>query len=234
MLLVVAADEGVMPQTREHLAVCELLGLRHGLVVMTKSDLAPADQRDLVELEIDELLAPTPFAGAPVLQVSSVTGEGIASVEEALVALATGARRCRRRRRCARGARLAIDRAFVLQGQGSVVTGTLSGAPLSVGAELILLPAEKPVRVRGLHVHGESVPEAPPRERVAVQLGGVEVAELERGMTLATPGTLAACRRLLVDVHVLPDAPAPLRTASSVRVHLLSGESLAAVRLIGG
>jgi selenocysteine-specific elongation factor len=233
MLLVVAADEGVMPQTREHLAVCELLGLRHGLVVMTKSDLASADQRDLVELEIDDLLARTPFAGAPVLQVSSVTGEGIAAVEAALVGLAyalgdtddDGLRR---------GARLAIDRAFVLQGQGGVVTGTLSGAPLAVGTDLTLLPAGKPVRVRGLHVHGEAVPEAPPRERVAVQLGGVEVAELERGMTLATPGTLAACRRLLVRVQALPDAPAPLRTASSVRVHLLSGESLASVRLFGG
>ena len=222
MLRVVAADEGVKPQTREHLAVCELLGLEHAIVALTKIDLASPDQRELAELEVAELIASTRFAAAPILGVSSRTGQGIPELADALTALANrlddpGSRDL--------GVRLPIDRAFHLQGQGSVVTGTLSGASVQPGDVLQLLPADREVRVRSVQVHGHAVASAPPRERVALQLAGVELDDLQRGMTLATPGTLVARRRLLCRIRVLPDAPAPLRAGAEVRVHLLSSES---------
>ncbi len=231
ILLVVAADEGIMPQTREHLAVCELLGLERGLVAITKRALASAEQRELVELEVADLLARGPFAGAPIFHVDSVSGEGVPALAAALLELS---RAIDDTPPAGRGVRLPIDRAFVLHGQGTVVTGTLSGAGVHVGDELELLPAGRRLRVRGVHIHGLPVEEAPPSERVALQVAGADLAELARGMTLCTSGAFLASKRLLCRLRLLPDAPGPLRNGAEVRVHLLSSEALARVRLPGG
>jgi selenocysteine-specific elongation factor len=205
MLLVVAADEGVRPQTREHVAICDLLGVPEALVVLTKADLVAGAMCDLVEIEVGELLAPTRFRGAPVVRASSLDGTGIAALRERLMALANADRRADRR---GLPVRMPIDRAFHLRGQGVVVTGTITAGRLSVGEAVAVLPGGEPVRVRSLQSHGEKRAEVLPGERAAVQLSGIELEKLARGMTLAAPGSLRASRRLCVRLRLLDDVPA--------------------------
>jgi selenocysteine-specific elongation factor len=229
LLLVVAADEGVRAQTREHLAVAELLGVPAAVVAVTKTDLVPADLLDLVELEIEELLAPTRFAGAPVFRVSSRSGAGVAALADALVALAAHAGASPA---AADPARLPVDRAFVVRGHGVVATGTLIRGELRAGDGLRLEPGGREVRVRALEVHGRSREVALAGSRVAVLLGGVEASEVARGQELVGPGGAAPARRLLARVRLLPDSPLALAGSTEVRLHLHAGETPARVRAL--
>jgi selenocysteine-specific elongation factor len=229
VLLVVAADESVMPQTREHFHVCRLLGVPRGLVAITKCDLADLESQALAELEVRELVEGSFLADRPVLRVSARTGEGLSALREALTALAHETPP-----RSSEGLfRLPVDRVFTLRGFGTVVTGTLVGGEVAAGDELEVLPAGKLVRVRGLQVHGRGVERASAGTRAALNLGGVEPAELRRGDLLVTPGTLRPTSMLDVDITLL-DTARPLPDGSRVRVHAASAEILARVRLLGG
>jgi selenocysteine-specific elongation factor len=224
VLLVVAADESVMPQTREHFHICRLLGLRHGLVALTKCDVADADSRALAELETRELLAGSFLEDAPLVPVSARTGEGLPRLLEELdrVGERVGTRSD------AGLLRLPLDRVFSLRGFGTVVTGTLVSGEIAAGDEVELLPAGRRARVRGLHVHGEAVERASAGTRTAVNLAGVEVADLQRGDVLARPATLRPTS--LLDVEITPLPGQRLDDRRRVRVHLASAEVLARVR----
>jgi selenocysteine-specific elongation factor len=235
MLLVVAADEGVKPQTREHLAICSLLGIPAGLVALTKADLATPDLLELAQLEVEELLAATPFAGAPVMPVSSATGQGVPELKAALLELAT---RHAVAAELELPARLPIDRAFHLRGLGAVVTGTLAGGRVRVGDALELLPpapgVDGTVRVRSVQVHGQARDEALAGERTSLQLTGAPLESLRRGLQLGAPGAFTATTSLLARVALLPEAPAPATGFTPVRLHLHAGEALGRMRPLGG
>jgi len=225
--LVVAADESVMPQTREHFHICRLLGVPRGLVVLTKCDVADADSQAIAELEARELVAGSFLEAAPLVRVSARTGEGLPALREALLALA--------RESPARPsdglARLPVDRVFSMKGFGVVVTGTLVAGELATGEEVEALPSGRRARVRGLQVHGETVERAAAGTRTAVNLAG-EVEGLARGEVLARPGTLRATSMIDALVSLLPGAR-PLADGARVRVHAASAEVLARVRLLG-
>ena len=227
MLLVVAADEGVKPQTREHLAVCSLLGIPAGIVALTKADLVAPDLLELAQLEVEELLAGTPFADAPVFPVASPTGQGIPELEAALLGLAE---RYATPADPERPARLPVDRAFHLKGLGVVVTGTLASGAVHPGDTLTVLPRGESVRVRSVQVHGQPREEAEAGERTSLQLTGVSLEELARGMTLGTPGAFEATTSLLARFTLLPDAPAPIRGFVPVRLHLYASEVIGRLR----
>ncbi|OQC42231.1 MAG: Selenocysteine-specific elongation factor [Acidobacteria bacterium ADurb.Bin051] len=226
LLLVVAADEGIEPQTREHLAIAGLLGIPRAVVAITKCDLVEPDLAELAALETAELLAPTPFAGSPVLRVSSLTGEGIEALRDALLAAAEAVAAPPDPEA---PARLPLDRAFHLHGRGVVVTGTLVSGSVRPGDQLALLPAGGSARVRTVQVHGVERDRAEAGERVALQLAGPQLAELPRGAVLATPGAFVASRRLVARYRLLPEA-APLTASLPVRFHLFSHEGLGRVR----
>jgi selenocysteine-specific elongation factor len=229
VLLVVAADESVMPQTREHFHICRLLGIRSGLVALTKCDIADAESQTVAEMEVRELLAGSFLEDAPVLRVSARTGLGLPALGEALGALA--------RRAAARPAggvlRLPVDRAFTLRGFGTVVTGTLVSGALAPGDEVELLPGGRRARVRGLQVHGAPVERLDAGNRAAVNLAGLEIADVARGDVVVRPGTLRASRLLDVELTLLGGEKA-LKDLSRVRAHIASAERLARVRLLGG
>lgn len=214
VLLIVAANESVMPQTREHFDICRLLGIERGIVVLTKTDLVDADTLALAELEARELVAGTSLAGAPVVSVSAHTGAGLTELREAIAALAdTDGQRPR-----AGAARVPIDRVFSVKGFGTVVTGTLTAGTLAVEDAVVLLPGARDARVRGLQVHGAPVGAVTAPRRVAVNLGGVDVQDVRRGMTLSAPGALPSTRRIDVRLELLPGS-AGLRHGARVRVH---------------
>ncbi|MEK6337100.1 MAG: selenocysteine-specific translation elongation factor [Acidobacteriota bacterium] len=226
--LVIAADESVMPQTREHFDICRLLGITKGLVIITKKDLVDEELLELVSAEARELSAESFLKNSPVVAVSSRTGEGIEELKETLREIGSQV--------AARSAdfvtRLPIDRSFTKRGFGAVVTGTLIAGQINEGDELELLPARTRVRVRGLQVHGEQVKSAFAGQRTAVNLGGIEAAAIERGMSLAPPGRLRPTQALDVRVQLLENAPRPLRSRQRVRVHLGAAEVLARVRVL--
>ena len=226
--LVIAADEGVMPQTREHFDICRLLGVKAGLVVITKRDAVDDELLQLVRAEAEELVKDSFLEDAPILPVSSRTGEGLEELKETLreVALGTPARLSET------VARLPVDRAFTMRGFGAVVTGTLVAGEIREGDEMELLPLERRVRVRGLQVHGQAVERAVAGQRTAVNLGGVETGQLERGMVLAQTGRLRPSQIMDARVEVLKSAPRSLRSRSRVRVHLGAAEVLARVRVL--
>ena len=225
--LVVAADESVMPQTREHFHICRLLGVPRGLVVLTKCDAADADSQAIAELEARELVAGSFLESAPLVRVSARTGEGLPSLREALLALA----RESPPRPSSGLLRLPIDRVFSMKGFGAVVTGTLVAGELATGEEVEALPSGRRARVRGLQVHGESVGRSAAGTRTAVNLVG-EVEGLARGEVLARPGTLRATSMIDAVVSLLPGAR-PLADGARVRVHVASAEVLARVRWLG-
>lgn len=228
VLLVVAADESVMPQTREHFHICRLLGVRHGLVALTKVDLVDADTLALARLELREFLEGSFLADAPVLPVSARTGAGLDALREALRTLSE-----RLAPRLVDGLlRLPLDRVFTLRGFGTVVTGTLIAGSLALGDELELYPRARRVRVRGLHVHGQAVERAQAGTRVALNLAGLDVQDAERGDVLARPGSLAPSALLDVQVTLLPGQR--LADQARVRVHVASAEVLARVRRLEG
>ena len=229
VLLVVAADESVMPQTREHFEICSLLNVKRGVVALTKIDLVSEDLRELAELEIRELLQGTLLAGAPVVPVSGRTGEGVPALGEAL---ATAARDLEPRD--ASGlARLPVDRSFTIRGFGTVVTGTMFSGTIRAGQQLTLYPAERIVRVRRVEVHDEEATEARAGERAALNLQGVEVSEASRGSVVATTGAFRPSGLVDVRLQLLESAPAPLKDLARVRYHLATAEVLARVKLLG-
>ena len=214
VMLVVAADESVMPQTREHFDICRLLDLRAGLIVLTKCDIADPDLQELAALEARELASGSFLEDAPILRVASTTGVGLDALTSTLVQLSSAVRR----RPIDRPARLPIDRVFSVKGFGTVVTGTLVAGQLAEGADLMVLPRGMTVTARGLHVHGARRTEAVAGERVAVNLGGVEVSDLSRGDTLCSPSSVEVTRRFDVAIDLLGSSR-PLRHGARVRFH---------------
>jgi len=239
VLLVVAADEGVKPQTREHLDVCRLLGLDRAVVALTKVDLVAADLLELAELEVAELLAGTPFAEAPRFAVSSTTGEGVEELKAALLAVAAEAAAAADEGGAGGGepreaapVRLPVDRAFHLKGLGVLVTGTLAAGTIRPGDSLELLPAGRAVRVRSIQVHGAPRGAAAAGERTSLQVTGVSLDEVERGMELVEPGRFAVTRRFAGRLALLADAPKPIAGPTPVRVHLHAAEVMGRLRPI--
>jgi selenocysteine-specific elongation factor len=227
LLLVVAADEGVKPQTREHLAVCSLLGIPAALVVLTKVDLVSSDLLELAQLEVEELIAPTPFAGSAILPVSSTTGEGIPELKAALLDLAA---KNAMPDEPGKPARLPVDRAFHLKGLGVVVTGTLGSGAVKPGDTLELLPKGERVRVRSVQVHGQPREQAEAGERTSLQLTGVALEDLARGMQLGLPDAFQSTTSLFARFTLLAEAPAPIRGFVPVRLHLYAAEVLGRMR----
>ncbi|HSB62622.1 MAG TPA: selenocysteine-specific translation elongation factor, partial [Thermoanaerobaculia bacterium] len=217
VLLAVASDDSVMPQTREHLDILKLLGLTSGVVARTKSDLVDAETGALVEEEIKELLKGSFLASAPIVPVSAVTGEGIQVLRRQLTEAAA---RIAREDRSRRTARVFLDRAFTMKGFGPVVTGTLDGGRLAPEDPLTLLPEGLDVRVRRLEVHGEERAQAQAGERTSLNLAGVERATLRRGQALVARGGLEPSSVLTVEVTWLPSPAAPIEDGARLRVHL--------------
>jgi len=230
LALVIAADEGVMPQTREHFDICRLLDVRNGLMVITKKDLVDEEMLTLVEDEARELVDGSFLEDAPVVAVSSRTGAGL---DELRVRLSEIARRVPPRSSDFT-MRLPIDRAFSMKGFGSVVTGTLISGKITEGDELELLPPKVNVRVRGLQVHNKPVHEAHAGQRTAVNLAGIDTSQIERGMVLAAAGRLRPTQVVDVWIDVLPGASRAVRSRSRVRFHIGAAEVLGRVRVLEG
>lgn len=226
--LVVAADEGVMPQTREHFDIARLLEVKSGLVVITKTDAVDAELLELVRAEIEELTAGSFLAAAPVVAVSARTGAGLDELRETIRAV--GVKVPGRSARAI--TRLPVDRVFTMRGFGAVVTGTLVAGEIAEGDEMELLPGRLPARVRGVQVHGAPIERARAGQRTAVNLGGVEAASIERGMVLAPAGSLQTTQIVDAAVEVLASASRGLRSRQRVRVHLGTAEVLARVALL--
>jgi selenocysteine-specific elongation factor len=224
LLLVIAATEGVMPQTREHFHICRLLGIPRGLIVLTKIDLAGDTAIEAAEMGARELVRGSFLEDAPILRVSSRLGTGLEAVGATLLDLAKGTRA-----RAPSGLlRLPVDRVFTLRGFGTVITGTLVSGRVEIGEELIALPSGRRVRVRGLQVHGQKVEAAVAGERTAMNLAGVLVEELSRGDVLVREDTLRNTSAAHVFLRLLPNES--LKNGARVRVHAASAEVLARTR----
>lgn len=228
VLLVVAADEGVMPQTREHFEICRLLETKAGLVVLTKKDLVDEELLEIVKLETAELVENSFLENAPVIAVSAKTGEGIEQLKETLKALALRIPP----RKNERVARLPIDRSFTVKGFGAVVTGTLVSGEIRDAQEMEILPDARKARVRGLQTHGKAVKNITAGQRTAVNLGGVEHAEIERGMILAERDALRPTQIFDAEIEVLKDAKRSLKSRQRVRVHIGTIEALGRVQVL--
>ncbi len=234
VMLVVAADESLMPQTREHFDICRLLAIKAGLIVITKCDMVEADFAELVEAEVSEYVAGSFLENAPILRVSSRTGEGIEQLKQALGKLAQQVA-VRDERAIAR---LPIDRVFTIKGFGTVVTGTLVAGQINTGDELEVLPPNQlgdklKTKTRGLQVHGKTTQTARAGERTAVNLQGIELDAVTRGQTLAPANRLQASSLLDVSIQLLKTAPRPLRTRARLHLHIGTAEVLARVVLLG-
>ena len=227
-MLVIAADEGVMPQTREHLAICSLLRIKRGLIALTKTDLVEADWLELVREDLATLTRGTFLEGAPIVPVSSRTGQGMDALRAALRDLAATVPS----RASDQLARLPIDRVFTIKGFGTVVTGTLMAGRLRVDDRAEVFPGGLQAKVRGLQTHGHAVTESSAGQRTAVNLQGVERAAVERGNVLGLAGTLVPSVLMDGTLELLADAPRPLKTRDRVRVHAGTSEILARVLLL--
>jgi selenocysteine-specific elongation factor len=227
-LLVVAADDSVMPQTREHLEILRLLGLRHGVIALTKCDLVDETTREVVELEIRDLVQGTFLENAPLVATSAQSGQGIAELKAAIAEM------CRHveERRGQQWFRLAIDRSFIVQGHGTVVTGSVTSGSLRVGEEVEWLPRGQRVRVRSLQNHDRSVEEVHVGQRAAINLAGVHHEDVVRGQELATPGYLAPSRVMTVRLHCLADMKRPIKHRMPVRFHIGTAEIMGTVALL--
>jgi selenocysteine-specific elongation factor len=215
VLLVIAADEGVMPQTREHLDIIDLLDVRRGLVVLTKIDLVDGDWLGLVQEEIRAAVKGRSIEDAPVIPVSAVSGQGLPQLVAALDAvLESAADRADFGR-----PRLPIDRVFTMSGFGTVVTGTLADGSIKVGEEMEVVPKGTIVRIRGLQRHNQKVEYIGPGSRVAANLIGVEKSDLERGDVLAAPHALQPANRIDASLRVLSSAPQPVRHGAQMVMH---------------
>jgi selenocysteine-specific elongation factor len=227
VLFVVAADESVMPQTREHFAICRLLGVRAGVIALTKIDLADPDIIELAMMDVRELAAGSFLSAAPVVPVSAKTGAGLDDLRRALASMSE---RIPERAVVGLPPRLPVDRVFSMRGFGTVVTGTLTSGTLRADDELVLLPRGRRVKVRGLQVHGQARDHATAGRRVAVNLGGVERTDVERGDTLTAADAFEVTRRIDVRLEMLADAP-ELKHGARVRFHHGTTEVLGRVAL---
>jgi selenocysteine-specific elongation factor len=227
-LLVIAADESIKPQTREHFAICKLLGIPAGLVALTKSDLVDRDILELVRLEVEELVMGSFLEGQPIVPVSSTTGAGL---DELRAAILQSVANVDDRDAARRVFRLPIDRVFTMKGFGSVITGTTYSGRVRVDDEVEVLPGEKRSRARGVQVHGQPRDEASAGERTSMNLADVPLDELHRGQQVLHPGTLRDSQVITVKLELLPDAK-PLKEQTRIRFHHLSAELLGTIRFV--
>ena len=227
-MLIVAADESVMPQTREHLAILDILQITRGLVVVTKADLVDEELVELVKAEVEDTLRGTSFEGCPMIGVSAYTGEGLEELKSVIDSVLdeTEARRDLGR------PRLPIDRCFTISGFGTVVTGTLIDGSLAVGQEVALAGSGQRARVRGLQTHKTKVDSTGPGVRLAVNLSGLSRDEVERGEILTSPGWLDPTYRIDAHLRMVKGTPHPLKHNEGVTFHLFTSESSARVRLL--
>jgi selenocysteine-specific elongation factor len=228
VLLVIAADESIKPQTREHFDICRLLGVKRGVVALTKSDLVDTDTAGLVRLEVEEYLRGTFLQDAPIVSVSARTRAGLPELKRELHGVALDVLG----KDAAHHFRLPIDRAFPIKGFGSVVTGTLISGSVGAGDEVELLPECKLLRVRGVQSGGKAVERATAGQRTAVNLAGIEHTALKRGMVLAAPGKFRGTRRIDTRLELLPSAP-KLKQRGKVHFHAGTSETVADVFLFG-
>jgi len=227
-LLVVAADDSVMPQTREHLEILKLLGLRHGVIALTKSDLVDATTQEVVELEIRELVQGSFLEDAAIVHTSAHTGLGLDELKKAIAAIGETVVE----RSGAEWFRMAIDRSFIVQGHGTVVTGSVISGSLRVGDEVAWQPRGELVRVRSLQNHDQPVEEVHRGQRAAINLAGVHHEDVLRGQELATPGYLTPSRVLTVRLHCLDDMKRPIKHRLPIRFHIGAAEIMGAVSLL--
>lgn len=230
VMLVIAADEGVMPQTREHFDICKLLQIKNGLTVLTKIDMVDEELMELAKAEIADFVANSFLANAPIMPVSAKTGRGIDELKEALMQLASHTKP----KQTDMVARLPIDRGFVIKGFGSVVTGTLTAGRIALTDEMELLPGNVRTRVRSLQVHGQSREEALAGQRTAVNIQGVSLEDVERGQVLLPAGRFSTTSMLDVKLELLPDAPRALTQRTRIRLHHDTSEIMARVVLLEG
>ncbi len=231
VLLVIAADESIKPQTREHFDILRLLGVQRGITVLTKSDTVDAEMLDVVRLEVEDFLRGTFLEPpkAPIVAVSSLTGAGLEDLKAAI--LSAGADVHTRNSRAL--ARLPVDRVFTMKGFGTVITGTLISGTVRREEELEVFPTGRRVRVRGIQVHGHAADQAIAGQRTALNLAGASTGDLSRGMTLAPVDTFATTRRADVRLALLSSASRPLKTRSRVQFHCNAMETVAEVQLHG-
>src|SRR5271170_96347 len=238
VLLVIAADEAIKPQTREHFDILQLLGVQRGITVLTKSDAVDAETLDVVRLEVEDFLRGTfldkPSLDKPnldkpksIIAVSSLTGSGLDELKQAIVAAGSEAQP----RDSQAFARLPIDRVFTMKGFGTVVTGTLVAGTVHPEDELEVFPTGRRVRVRGVQVHGRSAECAVAGQRTALNLAGVNTEDLSRGMTLAPPRTFDTTRRADVQLRLVSSAPHPLKNRARVHFHSHTMETVAEIVL---
>lgn len=227
-LLIVAANEGVMPQTREHLSILDLLGIKKGIVVITKKDIVDDEWLNLVKMEVEELLAPTTFSQAPIVAVSAVTGEDLPDLTSAIDTLLDAIEP----RKDTGRARLPIDRVFTIAGSGTIVTGTLIDGSLTTGQEVEIVPPGLRSRIRGLQTHKARINTATPGSRVAANLVGIATSQLQRGDVLTKPGWLKSTVMSTVQLRLLSYAHHPLPHNTTVSFHTGATETMAKVRLL--
>ena len=229
LLLVIAADESIKPQTREHFDICRLLGVQHGVVALTKCDLVDRETLNYVRLEVEEYLRGSFLQGAPIIAVSSKSGVGLDELKAQLQSAST----IWSGRRATGYFRLPIDRAFAMKGFGSVVTGTLISGSVAPGDEVEVFPVGERLRVRGVHSAGKAVERALPGQRTAINLVGIHHTALSRGMVLASPGKFRKTRRIDVRLELLPSAR-KLKHRSKVHLHTGTTETIAEVQFYAG
>ena len=228
VLLIVAANESIKQQTREHLAILDLMEVPNLVAVITQSDLADADQITLVGMEIDDLLKPTRFVGAPVVAVSAVSGQGLQDLKVTIEKILNQAQA----KRDIGKPRLPIDRVFTISGSGTVVTGTLVDGLLAVGQEVEIQPGDLKSRIRGLQTHNTQLNKIDPGSRVAVNLVGLSSSELKRGQVLTKPGWLVATSLIDAKLRLLDQPDRPLKHNTEVSLHAGSAEVMARVRVL--
>jgi selenocysteine-specific elongation factor len=229
VLLVIAADESIKPQTREHFDILQLLGVQRGITVLTKSDAVDPETLDVVRLEVEEFLRGTFLEPpkAPIVAVSSLTGAGLNDLKRAIIAAVTQVQP-----RDSRAlARLPIDRVFTMKGFGTVVTGTLVSGTIQREEEMEVFPSGRTARVRGVQLHGHAADKAVAGQRTALNLAGVSTEDLSRGMTLAPPAMLSTTRRIDVRLSLLPSAPRVLKSRTRVHFHSNTMEAVAEIAL---
>jgi selenocysteine-specific elongation factor len=230
VLLVIAADEGVMPQTREHLDICQLLGVKSGVVALTKTDMVDDEWLEMITEDVKSYLTGTFLQDAPIVPFSALTGSGkeemISTIESAASEIPG---------RTSEGIfRLPVDRVFTMIGFGTVVTGTLTSGNISTGEEILFLPGDRKTKLRGLQVHGESVSTSSAGTRTALNLQGIDKDEIHRGQTAVTEGVLRSTLMLDAMINLLPSAPRPLKNRERVRLHLYTAEIMTRVAILEG
>ena len=229
VMLVVAADESIMPQTREHLEICSLLHIRHGLTVITKIDTVDEEIADLVELEVRDYLKSTFLGHSPIVRVSAQSGDGVPELVETLKALCAGIEP----KDASQIFRLPVDRCFTMKGFGTVVTGTSISGSIHKEDAVELLPSGRQTRIRGIQVHGQASDVVKAGQRTALNLQGVEVAEVHRGVVLTEPGLFEPASMFDCHLELLESTPGPIRQRKRIRFHVGTAEIMGYVSLLG-